>query len=631
MNTPLRVLIVEDSKDDAFLLVRALRRGGYEPTFERVDTPAAMTTALNQQTWDIVISDYSMPYFSGLAALKLLKESGLDLPFIILSGAIGEETAVEAMKTGAHDYIMKDNLARLIPAIERELREVEVRREHGMAEKALRESEERLNSFMESATDAFALFDSELNYIEINKAWLEMSDLRKEEVIGKNISEIIPNIKETGRYDKYLEVIKTGKPFFLEDLISHAASGDIYLAMRAFKVGDGFGIIATDITERKRMEQERQKNENLESIGVLAGGIAHDFNNLLTAILGNIALAKMFSNEEEVIERLMEANKASLQARDLTQQLLTFAKGGIPVKEMASISEIIKETAAFGLRGANVKCELTFPEDLWTVEIDKGQISQVIHNLVINADHAMPEGGILKIKAENIIISDKENLPLEEGKYIKIFVEDDGIGIPKEYSSKIFDPYFTIKGMRAQKGTGLGLAVVYSIIKNHEGYITVESEVGVGTTFYIYLPASQKEISEEAWVEERMFSGTGRILVMDDEEIVRDVLGKMLSQLGYDVEFAKDGAEAIKLHPKNKDSGQPFDAVTLDLTIPGGMGGKETIKKLLEIDPKVRAIVSSGYSNDPVISDYKKYGFMGSIAKPYEMRELSEVLRKVIM
>jgi CheY-like chemotaxis protein len=315
-----------------------------------------------------------------------------------------------------------------------------------------------------------------------------------------------------------------------------------------------------------------------------------------------------------------------MRAKDLTQQLLTFSKGGIPIKKTISLAEILKDTATFTLSGSSVECKLAIKEDLWPVEADVGQISQVIHNLIINADQAMPEGGIIGVNAENFIVRIDTTLPLQKGNYVKISIKDQGIGIPKEYLSKIFDPYFSTK----QKGSGLGLTVAYSIIKNHEGYITVDSEMGAGTTFSIYLPASTKQIQIEKIKEIKPIFGKGKILVMDDEEIIRDALGEILTTLEYQVNFAKNGEEAIALYKQAKEVNEPFDAVIMDLTIRGGMGGKEAIKKLLEIDSSVKAIVSSGYSTDPVMADYQNYGFSGVVAKPYNIQELSKTLHKII-
>jgi CheY-like chemotaxis protein len=368
--------------------------------------------------------------------------------------------------------------------------------------------------------------------------------------------------------------------------------------------------------------------EKLEAIGVLAGGIAHDFNNLLTGILGNLSIAELYIKKEDpIFEILKRAKSSSQRAGDLTKQLLTFSKGGAPIKKPTAITELIEETGGFSLRGSSVKCEYSFPDDLFPVEIDKGQISQVISNLIINADHAMPNGGTIKLSAENVIIRGDESLPLKEGKYVKLAVEDYGTGISRENLSKIFDPYFTTK----EHGSGLGLASCYSIIINHGGYISVESELGIGTTFHIYLPASEKEVFKvEGISEELPLLGRGKILFMDDEEDVINAGGQMLIELGYEVECAKNGTEAVELYQKAKKAGEPFEAVILDLTVPGGMGGQETIQKLLKIDPGVKAIVSSGYSNLPMMAEYKSYGFKGVVAKPYEINELSKVLYKLI-
>jgi nitrogen-specific signal transduction histidine kinase/ActR/RegA family two-component response regulator len=390
----------------------------------------------------------------------------------------------------------------------------------------------------------------------------------------------------------------------------------------------GTVLVFRDMTEMKKREMETIKEQKLESVGVLAGGIAHDFNNILTAIIGNISLACLQLEPDDVLlyKRLEAIEKASLKARDLTQQLLTFSKGGTPIKKTISIVELIQDSASFALRGSNVKCDFILSDYIWPVEVDEGQMSQVINNLLINADQSMPEGGMIKISAENIVIKAGEALPLKRGKYVKITIEDHGTGIPREHLQKIFDPYFTTK----QKGNGLGLAVTHSIIKNHHGYIFAESEVGVGTIFSVYLPASQNKLSDKKPVEKKPLPGKGKILLMDDDEIVREALGEMLESLGYTVEPAEEGAEAVELYKRALKSSQPFDVVIMDLTIQGGMGGREAIKNLLKIDSKVKAIVSSGYANNPIISDYKRYGFKGSIAKPYNVKELSEELDRVI-
>ncbi len=386
-------------------------------------------------------------------------------------------------------------------------------------------------------------------------------------------------------------------------------------------------IFFHDIAERKKREEESIKTSKLESLSILAGGIAHDFNNLLTGIIGNISLARMHCKPDDTMYRLLaDIEKASLRTKGLTQQLLTFAKGGAPIKKTVSIARVIKDSVTFATSGSHVRCNISIPEGLWPVEIDEGQTSQVAHNLVINAAQAMPEGGTIFVSAENTHIDGKNNLSLKSGRYVKISIRDTGVGIPEKHLIRIFDPYFTTKN----EGSGLGLATAYSIVKNHHGYIGVESKVGAGTTFSLLLPASAKEMNNVENAQEKPLHGKGKVLVMDDDEFVRDVAGKMLTSLGYQVDFARDGEAAITLYKQARESRQPFEAVIMDLTISGGMGGCEAVKKLLEIDKDARAIVSSGYSDDPIMSDFRKYGFCAVIAKPYRIEELSSVVHKVI-
>jgi two-component system, cell cycle sensor histidine kinase and response regulator CckA len=385
---------------------------------------------------------------------------------------------------------------------------------------------------------------------------------------------------------------------------------------------------AIDVTDYRDIEEERSKAAKLESIGLLAGGIAHDFNNILTAILGNLSLAKIFAVEDlnKAKKILAEAEKATLSAKDLTQQLLTFSKGGEPVTKTIRINGLIADTVRFALRGSNVKCDLQLGEVLWPVDADEGQIKQVINNIAINACQAMPKGGVISIKTANVTVRSEDSLPLPAGEYNKITIRDQGIGIPEDYLSKVFDPYFTTK----QKGNGLGLATCYSITKKHSGHIAVESEIGIGTAFHIYLPAVSKEIETREEVKKEVSIVEGKVLVMDDEALLIDTVSKTLEYMGCDMEGAPDGAEAVKLYKRAMKSDKPFDAVILDLTVPGGMGGQETVEKLLKIDPEVKAIVSSGYSNDPVMANFKEYGFSGVVSKPYQIEELRNVLHEVM-
>lgn len=389
----------------------------------------------------------------------------------------------------------------------------------------------------------------------------------------------------------------------------------------------GVVIVFRDVTAARRMEEDLAKNERLESIGVLAGGIAHDFNNALTAIEGNIVVAKAhLKPEEKAYERLSEAEKASHRARDLTRQLLTFARGGKPIKRQLHLNDLLTDSVSFALSGSGVRKKVTIAEDLWPVEVDEEQIRQVINNLVINADQAMPEGGMIEVTADNVSLALDQVILLKAGDYVRVMLKDHGIGIPKEFISKIYEPYFTTK----QKGSGLGLTVAYSVLRNHGGSMTVDSVVGVGSTFTLYLPASQMQPPVEQTPQVQPLRGNERILWMDDEAMIREVGSEMLSLLGYQYAFAEEGEKAVELYRAALQTDSPFDAVILDLTGAGGLGGKDTIRALLELDPQVRAIVCSGYSNDPVMATHRECGFRGVLTKPFTMKELDEQIHRVI-
>ncbi|MEC4684731.1 MAG: PAS domain S-box protein [Nitrospirota bacterium] len=510
--------------------------------------------------------------------------------------------------------------------------------ERSRAEEAIAAEKERLAVTLQSIGDGVITTDTDGNIVLINKIAEELTGWTQKYAVKRPLTEVFHIINEKTREpveNPAVKVLKTRSIVgFADNTVLKARDGtERIIADSAAPICDrkgeviGVVLVLRDITEKQKMEEEILKTQKLESLGVLAGGIAHDFNNLLTAILGNISIAKTYIKpEDKIFERLTEAEKASLRARGLTRQLLTFAKGGEVVKKTASVVEIIKDSVCFALRGSNVICKVSIAEDLRPVEIDEAQFSQVIDNLIINAQQAMPEGGTVEVSAENITVRPEDLLPLKKGNFIKLSIKDQGTGILKKHIQKIFDPYFTTK----EKGSGLGLATTYSIIKKHDGYITVESEPGAGTTFHIYLPASLKQSPAGTESNEKPLTGSGKILIMDDEAIVRDVAGKMLSLVGYEVEFTANGTEMLDVCKKAKESGYPFDAVIMDLTVPGDMGGKEAIKRLLEICPEVKAIVSSGYSNDPIMADYKKYGFYGVVAKPYRLQQLSQVLHEVL-
>jgi len=501
------------------------------------------------------------------------------------------------------------------------------------AERALRESEEKYRILVESSPDIIMRFDRDCRYNYVSPSVRKIVELEPDGFMGRTPREVgFPEEKDGFWEEKIREVFETGR--MVEERFEFAgASGKMVFDWRLVPEFDEEGnvqavmSIARDITVQTQLENERNKASKLESIGLLAGGIAHDFNNILAAILGNISLAKMIvDSDSEVYEILSEAERGSMQARELTNQLLTFSKGGEPVKKTLDISMLLRDCVRFTLRGSNADCDFSIPDDLWPVEVDSGQISQVINNIVLNADQAMPDGGTLEISASNVHVTGVDLLPVKKGKYVRISIRDHGIGIPGEHIPKIFDPYFTTK----QKGSGLGLATSYSIVRRHGGCITVDSEVGVGTTFQIYLPASADKLEEKKGVEREVPEITGKILIMDEEEGIRSVVGKMLEMMGHEYEAVADGESAVEAYRKALEAGEPFDVVILDLTVPGGMGGKKAIRKLLEIDGNVKAIVSSGYSNDPVMSNFDEYGFRNYLLKPYHLDDLIKVLNTVL-
>ncbi|HON78918.1 MAG TPA: GAF domain-containing protein [Spirochaetota bacterium] len=381
------------------------------------------------------------------------------------------------------------------------------------------------------------------------------------------------------------------------------------------------------LIQKKNHEEELIRARKIESLGILAGGIAHDFNNLLTIIYGNLSLAKLSeSKTSQNYFLLHEAEKASLNAKDLTRQLLTFSKGGAPIKTTTSIENLLRDTVNFVLSGSNVRAAYSIPPDLWGAHIDEGQISQVIHNLIINSRQAMPEGGTITINVENTTISDEDTTAPVHGDYIKIEIIDEGPGIPKDNLQKIFDPYFTTK----DTGSGLGLAVCYSIVKNHGGSITVQSGDNNGTMFTLYLPAVKDAGIQQKKPAGKKFTGNGKILIMDDDPSVLKITQLTLEHMGYETACSRHGEETIDIYKKAAESNKPFDAVIMDLTIPGRMGGAQTIQKIRELDPGVKAIVASGYSNDPIMARFGEYGFAAVLAKPYRREELGEVLERVI-
>ncbi|MDI6617131.1 MAG: PAS domain S-box protein [Clostridiales bacterium] len=506
-------------------------------------------------------------------------------------------------------------------------------------ENKLTSEKEKLVVTLKNIGEGVVTTDINGRIILMNSAAEELTGYTQEDAKGKNVDDIV-NIADEKTGKRYESVIDKALTSRLVNgyeshtiLISKNGESRIISDSGAY-IKDKYNnitgtvLVFRDITDKVAIEREIFKNDKIESISLLAGGLAHDFNNILTVILGNISLAKMYiktGKKDNAIDRLTDVEKALNQARKLTKQLLTFAKGGAPVIKPVLITSLVRDTVSFALSGSKIKYEIIGEDDVWPVDIDEGQISQVINNLIINAKQAMPDGGLITIKYENIVVGKKPSLPLKTGRYVKISFKDTGCGISSEIIQRIFDPYFTTKA----NGNGLGLSMCYSILKKHGGYITVKSALGKGSTFFIYLPVS-KQKTFDTQNDQQVLRGEGRILIMDDNESIRDTAGRILVSLGYEAYFAKDGDEAVKLYSNMKEKGQAPDVILMDLTIPGGTGGTEALKRITAINPEVKAIITSGYPNDPVITDYKKYGFKGAIVKPFNASELSIILHNVM-
>ncbi len=514
----------------------------------------------------------------------------------------------------------------MVYAVQILLRDVTAAKE---LQNVLKNSATQWTTTFDAIGDAVCMLNAKGEIIRCNAAMLRLCDKSYKKIIGKKCCVSIHN-RSNPRKDCPLKKMKKKKARVTEIIQTDNGRWLSSTADPIFhenKKLAGVVLIVSDITEQKRLESELLKAQKLESLGILAGGIAHDFNNILLSIMGNIEISKIYTEgKSDIHDRLSKAYNGLVRAKDLVQQLLTFSKGGAPVKKATSITDVIKDTTRFVLRGTKTHCEFNITGDIWPVEVDEGQISQVINNIIINAEQAMPDGGRIEIHVENTSIYADNTLAIPKGEYVKISIRDHGIGIPQENITKIFDPYFTTK----DKGSGLGLATSYSIIKKHNGHIDVDTKKGKGTTFTIYLLAS-KNIPLPAEIQsEKQDMGQGRVLVMDDEAEIREVASEMLRHCGYDVMVARDGDEAFKLYTKEKKAGNPFDVIILDLTVPGGMGGMKVMELLRKADPDVKVIVSSGYANDPLMAQYKKHGFKGAIGKPYRMKELSDVIARVM-
>ena len=555
----------------------------------------------------------------------IIKTRGKQNNYYILKDLKGKEKWIDAY---GNEIMYKGS-----PAILVVLRDVTIRKK---IENALEESHELFKTVVDIAHEGLIMINRNYQIVYANSETCRILNTPPGEIIGHDFREFItPNDRDmvANIYRRRQKGDDVPTNYEMTILRKDGIERRIELSASTIQNTQGDLLTAAqmlDVTEKRMLEEELLNMRKLESVGILAGGIAHDFNNILNAILGNLSLLKLNLKEgDDNYSLLIEAEKAILRARGLTNQLLTFSKGGAPVKKALDIGRVLHDGVNFSLTGSNVKSRFYINEDLWFADIDEGQIYQVINNIILNAKQAMPEGGYIDVHAANFEPGMRDKKYFRHRRYIVIKIQDNGTGILPEHLSRIFDPYFSTK----EEGQGLGLASVYSIIKRHGGRITVDSESGEGSLFTIFLPASKHQKGANHCLNDSHIVypvNKCNVLFMDDDEMVRSIAEKMLKRLGCSVTMVQEGREAIIAYSDYLEKGTPFDVVIMDLTIPGGMGGKETISLLQKKHPQVKAIVSSGYSNDPVMSQYRDYGFSDVITKPFKIEELCEVLSRVI-
>src|SRR5438105_5124014 len=622
----MKILLVEDHPGSRRNLQRLIAKRGHDVT--AVGSAEEAEAALATETFPFLILDWMLPGKSGVDLCRELRtRPNGDEMFILLVTAKGDtEDLEQALQAGANDYLTKPlDIGRLnvrISVAERQIRELT---ERNQARAALVESAQTMTNILEKTTDGFFAVDSEWKLTYINAEAETMVGQKRDALLGGLLWEKFPALVGSIFQTNYERVMSEQVAIEFEAV---DATGKIWYDVHAYPSNGGVSVFFRDISERKKSETERLTTSKLESLGTLAGGIAHDLNNILTVISGNIGLAQIEApvDSGSLLGFLSKAGQAAQHAAHLSSQLLTFSKGGAPLKKVVPMGDLLERSAEFALYGSNLRADFDIAVDLWRVEIDSGQIEQVVNALMLNAREAMPQGGTVRVRARNVVLEDKPGAILPPGHYIKITITDRGSGIPDDLRAKIFDPYFTTK----PTGTGLGLAISYSIVKKHGGLLLLENSSPEGSAFAFYLRASDRRIRPpEMRSAPRPFHfNHQRVLVMDDEAAIRELTSQLLGTLGYEVTAVPDGLEAVKLYERALRRGEAFQAVLLDATVRGGMGGVATIERLRAMDPDVNAIICSGYSDEAALSEFLAYGFRGALPKPFTRSELAEALQR---
>jgi len=645
MLTPLRVLMVEDSEDDALLLLRALKKSGYEPEARRVQTGEDMTFALMSQPWDIILCDYHLPGFSGTDAIALLMKMNLDIPLIVVSGAIGEETALDCIHRGASDYIMKGNLARLGLSVGRELEKKEMRARQKKDEEALRESGEKFKTIANYTVDWESWFGPDGKYLWVNPAVERITGYSAEEVLTMPdfISVIIAEEDRESFISQFQNALAGTRGENFEFRYRHKNGEKLWLSVSWQPVFDGEGNFlgirtsGRDITAVKQAEKERRNLEKqlfvaqkIEALGALAGGIAHDFNNILSGIIGYAELAGREDNETARSRSIEQILNAAERARKLVQQILAFSRPMEQHKKPMDLQMVVQEALQL-LRATiptTIEMRRKLPDEPVIIYADYTQMHQVIMNICTNAAQAMGEkGGILNllINTENLSTPQASEMNLKAGSYVRISISDTGQGIAPKIIDRIFDPFFTTKEIG--EGTGLGLSVVYTIVKNHEGSVQVKSQPGQGTAFHIYLPCLKQQMTgSEPSDAEPIPRGSEHILFVDDEEGIVELAQRMLSDLGYQVTACNDSREALNIYESDPES---FDLVITDMTMPN-LSGSELAQKIIRLRPGQPIVLCTGFSSYIDAEKAKQIGIKTFLLKPVSRRKLAVTIRKIL-
>ena len=622
----MRILLVEDHPESRRTLQRLIERRGHEVV--AVDNAEEAELELRKQPFSFLILDWMLPGKSGVELCQELRAApnGEELFILLVTARDDAQDLERALEAGANDYLIKPlDPARLNVRLSVAERRIRALAERNQARAELQEAVRKMTDILEKTSDGFFAVDRDWKFTFVNRQAEKLLDRHREDLIGKDFWVELPEFTRDAFEKNYRRAMSEQVAVEFE---ASDASGKVCFELLAYPSGGGVSVFLRDVTDRKRVEEERLTTGKLESLGTLAGGIAHDLNNLLTVISGNIGLAQIEApgSPANLLSFLSRAGEAAQHAAQLSNQLLTFSKGGTPLKRVVSISDLVTQAAEFSLHGSNLRSDLDIQAGLWRSPVDPAQIEQVINALIINAREAMPRGGIVRVSARNLEIDANPGLPIRPGRYVKVQVADNGGGIEKRLVTKIFDPYFTTKST----GTGLGLSISYSVVKKHGGLLHLERTSADGSTFTFYLPATDSEPPvPEATLENEIFSfNHQRVLVMDDEAAIRDLTSELLGTLGYKVTTAPDGAEALKKYELAMRTGETFQAVILDATIRGGMGGVATMERLRDLDPNVTAIICSGYSDDAALAEFLTYGFRAALPKPFTRHELANVLQR---